>query len=50
MKTFASWCAVFALAVSIGMKVWGDVDSTWGWQLMMLIGLLCFFIAHVIKD
>lgn len=37
--------AIISVAISIVFKVWGDADGTWTWQLMALIGLLCFFIS-----
>lgn len=48
MKTFLSWAAVFAFAVAVGMKVWGNVDSTWDYTLMMLIGLLGIAASRVV--
>jgi hypothetical protein len=37
--------AILSMAVAIYFEVWGNANSTWTWQLMALIGLLCFFIA-----
>lgn len=48
MKTFLSWSAVFAFAVAVGMKAWGNIDSTWDYVLMMLIGFLCIAASRVV--
>lgn len=37
--------AIVSMALAVVFNVWGNADSTWTWQLMALIGLLCFFIS-----
>lgn len=48
MKTFLSWCAVFAFVIAVAMKVWGNIDSTWDYGLMALIGFLCITGSRVV--
>lgn len=48
MKTLFSWCAVFAFVIAVIMKVWGNIDSTWDYALMALIGWLCIAASRVV--
>lgn len=40
------WFTVAAFAIAIVFEVWGGIDSTWNWVLLMLIGWLCMALAQ----
>lgn len=45
--TVFRWLSVGAFACAIAFEVWGDVNTTWNWVLMLLIGLLCWALGDV---
>jgi hypothetical protein len=40
------WLSAAAFACAIAFEVYGDVNSTWNWVLLMLIGFLCLALAQ----
>jgi hypothetical protein len=36
-----------AFACAIVFEVWGDVNTTWNWVLLMLIGFLCYVLSDI---
>ena len=48
MKALFSWFAVLAFVIAIILKVWGNIDSTWDYALMTLIGWLCIAASRVV--
>lgn len=41
------WASVGAFACAVVFEVWGDVNVTWNWVLMMLIGFLLWGLSDV---
>lgn len=40
------WLAVGGFALAVVFNVWGGIDATWNWVLLMLIGLLCMALSN----